>query len=856
MAVMVYAASPASPTASATSASPLVGVTTHPIKYAIAGPPSMVDDGSSLAYFKAHGFSTVELVVPDNGTYLTELNTIKAFGMQPVIDVEVVIWNGGQLQSTPISNFSSYFQSLENAGWQYVASEGGRSGDLTYMEQFFKGYVNYNCDQCGLWLNVYKDPFTVINSWESYYPSEWPYIQNGSTQAAALGIQNGVMAGVWANVNGDNEIYNNSVSGGSPSYKSMLDWSYANGIGFSQFCVWCGLDSSAFSMYEQLGFPQIVANLQTYYPAVAALSANVSTPTAQVNQNYTINGTLRTDTAGIAGANITLQRSVDNATWNNVTTTATDATGNYQISHNESVANTYYCRTAYDGNATYAKATSNVVSVTVKNPANVATLTATASPATATVNHNFRINGTLSASTGGIGNANITLQRSTDNATWNNLATNVTSATGNYQFSKNESAAGTYYYRTAYDGNATYAKATSNVVSVTVTVQVNTTPTQLSAAANLTSVAINTPFTINGTLNATTGTAVSGATIQLQKNVSGTWTNVTGKTSATTSAGAYSVSTSESAASTYQYRTTYAGNSTYVNATSNTVYVTVLMATPAVASSPAVTAQNANSLDLFVNGTDGALHHKYGTGTTWTASTSLGGNSTADPAATSRAAGYLDVFTRGTDGALWSRNTTNNGTSWSAWYKIGGQLAPGTGPAADAQNTNSLDVFAQGTDHVLYYTHWNGATWSAWHSLGGTLTSSPAATSPGNGAIDVFVRGTDGAIWERTTTNGGTTWSTWASLGGQLASGTGPAACSQGSRLDVFAEGTNGALYQKTSTGSWSGWTSLGGALTSSPAATSPTSGVIDVFVRGTDNALWEKTYSSGWAGWKSVGGI
>ncbi len=259
------------------------------------------------------------------------------------------------------------------------------------------------------------------------------------------------------------------------------------------------------------------------------------------------------------------------------------------------------------------------------------------------------------------------------------------------------------------------------------------------------------------------------------------------------------------------------------------------------AGAPAVTAQNANSLDLFVNGTTGALYHKYWTGSTWTASTSLGGNSTADPAATSRAPGSIDVFTRSTDGALWSTNTTNNGTSWSSWYSIGGQLAAGTGPAADARGLNSLDVFVQGTDHVLYYTHWDGTAWSAWHSLGGALTSSPAATSPGNGSIDVFVRGTDGAIWERTTTNGGTTWSNWASLGGQLASGTGPAASSQGSRLDVFAEGTTGALYQKTSTGSWSGWINLGGALTSSPAATSPTSGVIDVFVRGTDNALWER---------------
>jgi C1A family cysteine protease len=295
---------------------------------------------------------------------------------------------------------------------------------------------------------------------------------------------------------------------------------------------------------------------------------------------------------------------------------------------------------------------------------------------------------------------------------------------------------------------------------------------------------------------------------------------------------------------------------TYTLDSTMNICIKAFAKTAPVGGAPAVTAQNANSLDLFVNGTDGALYHKYWTGTTWTPSTSLGGNSTADPAATSRAPGSIDVFTRSTDGALWSTNTTNNGTSWSNWYKIGGQLAPGTGPAADARGTNSLDVFVQGTDHVLYYTHWDGTAWSAWHSLGGVLTSSPAATSSGNGVIDVFVRGTDGAIWERTTTNGGATWSNWASLGGQLASGTGPAACLQGSRLDVFAEGTNGALYQKTSTGSWSGWISLGGALTSSPAATSPTSGVIDVFVRGTDYALWEKTYRGVWSGWISVGGL
>ena len=94
-----------------------VGATTHPIEYHIGCPPSMVDDGS-LDYFKAHGFTAVHLVVPNSGTYQTELNKIKSLGMKPIIDVEQVIWAGGQLQSTPITSFGPYFQSLKNAGWE------------------------------------------------------------------------------------------------------------------------------------------------------------------------------------------------------------------------------------------------------------------------------------------------------------------------------------------------------------------------------------------------------------------------------------------------------------------------------------------------------------------------------------------------------------------------------------------------------------------------------------------------------------------------------------------------------------------------------------------------------------------
>jgi hypothetical protein len=275
-----------------------------------------------------------------------------------------------------------------------------------------------------------------------------------------------------------------------------------------------------------------------------------------------------------------------------------------------------------------------------------------------------------------------------------------------------------------------------------------------------------------------------------------------------------------------------------------------------IAGAPAVCAENTGRLDIFVRETDGAIWWEHSDGQVWSTSTSLGGYVTSDPSAVSRGEGNIDVFARGSDGVLWSRNTTDEGVSWNSWHQISGQLASGTGPAVCAQNANSLDVFVQGTDHALWYNHWDGTTWS-WKSLGGILTSSPAATSRSSGTIDVFVRGSDGVLWSRSTTNGGTSWNGWYRIGGQVASGTGPAVCAQNANsLDVFVHGSDHALWHKSFQGSvWSAWGSLGGILTSSPAATSPATGVIDAFVRGSDYAIWGRTYNGRWSPWTSVGG-
>ena len=274
---------------------------------------------------------------------------------------------------------------------------------------------------------------------------------------------------------------------------------------------------------------------------------------------------------------------------------------------------------------------------------------------------------------------------------------------------------------------------------------------------------------------------------------------------------------------------------------------------------PAASAQNANSLDLFAKGTDGALWWKHWTGTTWTASTSLGGVLTSPPAATSPSTGVIDVFARGSDGALYEKTTTNGGPSWSNWYRISGQLLAGTGPAAYNWGSARTGWFVTGTDNKLYHMWVVNGKQSSWQRLGGVLTSSPAATSPGTGQVNVFARGSDGAVYQRYWPNAGN-WSNWIGLGGQIPAGTGPTACSWGAgRLDVFVQGTDGALYHKWGTAtSWSSWQNLGGSLTSSPAAaTASGSSRIDVFVRGSDNGIWQRTYNNGgWGTWKSIGGI
>jgi hypothetical protein len=126
-------------------------------------------------------------------------------------------------------------------------------------------------------------------------------------------------------------------------------------------------------------------------------------------------------------------------------------------------------------------------------------------------------------------------------------------------------------------------------------------------------------------------------------------------------------------------------------------------------------------------------------------------------------------------------------------------------------------------------------------------------TSSASGRIDMFARASDNTLEYRFRT--GTTWSAWQSLGGQLTSD--PAAVSWGpGRIDVFARGSDNSLMHTWYDGSWHGWQSLGGTLSSGPSAASWSANRLDVLARGTDGAIWH-TWWDGirWGNWQSLAG-
>jgi acylphosphatase len=271
-----------------------------------------------------------------------------------------------------------------------------------------------------------------------------------------------------------------------------------------------------------------------------------------------------------------------------------------------------------------------------------------------------------------------------------------------------------------------------------------------------------------------------------------------------------------------------------------------------------VVGRNADGrLEVFVQGTDGALWHIWQTAPNngWSGWHSLGGWIT-QPVVANNADGRLEVFVRGSDGALWHIWQTAPNGNWSGWHSLGGVMSM---PTVGRNKDGRLEVFAQGTDGALWHI-WQTApngNWSGWASLGGWITN-PTVANNADGRLEVFVQGSDNALWHIWQTAPSNGWSGWHSLGGWIRN---PAVGrNKDGRLEVFVQGSDNALWhiwQTAPNGSWSGWGGLGGWIRF-PKVTNNADGRLEVFVAGSDTSLWhmwQTAPNNGWSGWSGLSG-
>jgi hypothetical protein len=250
-----------------------------------------------------------------------------------------------------------------------------------------------------------------------------------------------------------------------------------------------------------------------------------------------------------------------------------------------------------------------------------------------------------------------------------------------------------------------------------------------------------------------------------------------------------------------------------------------LTSPPAANATLASTSATYASIYLFARGNNGALYeriispndtqitqtnHSTYTLSNWT---SLGGQlpTNKGPSVCSWGPGRLDVFVQGTDGAMYQK--VWNGSVWSNWINLGGKLTSAPGATSTG---NQVGVFAAGTGGTIYYKHWNGAAWSGWVNVGGTLLSgtSPAAYNWGpNGQLGWLVTGTDSNLYRNWVGNS----AGYEGINGALTSSPSATAKHTGV-IDAFGRGSTGqfaALYQTSfnygGSGAWNGWTAIGG---------------------------------------------
>jgi methionine-rich copper-binding protein CopC len=283
------------------------------------------------------------------------------------------------LSSGNLANWQSLISSVRSV---YSGTVGYCSNWYNYNLVCFWNYLDFVGVDAYFPLSTSQTPTVseIVNGWTSYnyYGTNRNWINELKTFQASVGKPL-----VFTEIGFESAGYPAEGQAGSGNYNPTAQancyegtlQAFANQPWFGGMFWWCGYPNPLAvpnNNWTPQGKPaQDVLTKLWNGNAATNLTATTLTatapPTAFINQNFTINGTLNTTNGTpVAGATIQLQTNVS-GTSTNVATNVTDGNGNYQFSNNESAAGTYQDQTTYAGSATYVIAASKVVSVTVQS---------------------------------------------------------------------------------------------------------------------------------------------------------------------------------------------------------------------------------------------------------------------------------------------------------------------------------------------------------------------------------------------------------------------------------------------------------------------------------------------------------
>jgi hypothetical protein len=259
---------------------------------------------------------------------------------------------------------------------------------------------------------------------------------------------------------------------------------------------------------------------------------------------------------------------------------------------------------------------------------------------------------------------------------------------------------------------------------------------------------------------------------------------------------------------------------------------------------------------------DRRLYHSVLKGNTWTESIALPSGTTGHRPALAAYNGKLNGMVRG-EGNEGLYHATFNGTAWTSFSKLGGEVASPEAPALAEFKGKLYSMHRGANDAHLYWHFFNGASWSASQALPGPTksvlgvsvslgTAKGPALAVYEDALYCVTRAltVSGLYW---TAFNGTSWTPWALVGSNVTSAEAPALAEFNGKLYCVWRGDSGGylLYWSAFNGtSWSAASPFPSGSTSESPALAAFEGKLYCMVRGRENeSLYHATFQgSSWS--------